>query len=343
MFTVSNGVLTKYIKEKNEQTITIPDNVSIIGVGAFSNCRTIKAIELPDSVKKIDNKAFSNCSSLEHIKLSSGLISIGDEAFYACTNLEEIAFPNTLLQIGSRAFYGCKKIDKIEFPKYLNEIRDEAFKVCMNLGEIKFGDEIEKIGYQAFANTRWLELKRKESPLVIVGNILIDAYKCKGTLVLPDKITSVSEGAFTGNSKITNMILRSSNYEADIRITCSDIAESIIKLINRSEESQEYLLKQFFDDELKTQLAMFLALGKGSQAGKKYLSDNIEMIARTFIMNGDAENFRKILNSKNITSSNIDELINLAVEEKQIEIHSMLLAYKNNVIGFQSLSERFKL
>lgn len=343
MFTVSNGVLTKYIKEKNEQTITIPNNVSIIGEGAFSNCRTIKAVELPDSVKKIDNKAFSNCSSLEHIKLSSGLISIGDEAFYACTNLEEIVFPNTLMQIGSRAFYGCKKIDKIEFPKYLNEIRDEAFKVCMNLGEIKFGDEIEKIGYQAFANTRWLGLKRKESPLVIVGNILIDAYKCKGTLVLPDKITSVSEGAFTGNSKITNMILRSSNYEADIRITRSDIVESIIKLINSSENSQEFLLKQFFDDELKTQLAMFLALGKGSQAGKKYLSDNIKVVARTFIMNGDAENFRKILSSKNITNSNINELINLAVEEKQIEIHSMLLAYKNNVIGFQSLSERFKL
>lgn len=343
MFTVFNGVLTKYIKEKNEQIITIPDNVSIIGEGAFSNCRTIKAVELSDSVKKIDIKAFSNCSSLEHIKLSNGLISIGDEAFYACTNLEEIVFPDTPLQIGSRAFYGCKKINKIELPKYLNEIRDEAFKVCMNLGEIKFGDDIEKIGYQAFANTRWLEIKRKENPLVIVGDILIDAYKCKGTLVLPDKISSVSEGAFNGNFKISNMILYANNYETDVRITRSDIAERIIRLINSSENSQEFLLQQLDDNELITQLAMFLALGKGSQAGKKYLSDNIEMIARTFIMNGDAENFRKILNSKYITNSNIDELINLAVEEQQIEIHSMLLEYKNNVIGFQSLSERFKL
>lgn len=86
----------------------------------------------------------------------------------------------------------------------MNEIRDEAFKVCMNLSEIKFGDEIKKIGYRAFANTKWLELQRKENPLVIVGDILIDAYKCKGNLVLPDKISSVSEGAFNGNSKITN-------------------------------------------------------------------------------------------------------------------------------------------
>lgn len=52
MFKVFNGVLTKYIKEKSEQIITIPDNISIIGEGAFSNCRTIKAVELSDSVKK---------------------------------------------------------------------------------------------------------------------------------------------------------------------------------------------------------------------------------------------------------------------------------------------------
>lgn len=52
MFKVFNGVLTNYIKEKSEQIITIPDNISIIGEGAFSNCRTIKAVELSDSVKK---------------------------------------------------------------------------------------------------------------------------------------------------------------------------------------------------------------------------------------------------------------------------------------------------
>ena len=114
MFKVFNGVLTKYIKEKSEQIITIPDNISIIGEGAFSNCRTIKSVELSNREKKIDTKAFKNCSSLERIKLSSELISIGDEAFYACTNLEEIIFPDTLSQIGSSAFYGCKKINKIE-------------------------------------------------------------------------------------------------------------------------------------------------------------------------------------------------------------------------------------
>lgn len=343
MFKVFNGVLTKYIKEKSEQIITIPDNISIIGEGAFSNCRTIKAVELSDSVKKIDTKAFKNCSSLERIKLSSELISIGDEAFYACTNLEEIIFPDTLSQIGSCAFYGCKKINKIEFPKHLNEIRDEAFKVCMNLSDIKFGDEIKKIGYQAFANTKWLELQRKENSLVIVGDILIDAYKCKGNLVLPDKISSVSEGAFNGNSKITNMILLANDYETDVRIISPDIAEIIVRIINSSENSQELLLKQIDDDELKTQLAMFLSFGKNSSTGKQYLLDNIVMIAKTFIMNGDTYNLRIILNPEYITNSNIDELINFAVEEKQIEIQSILLEYKNNVIGFQNLSERFKL
>ena len=67
MFKVFNGVLTKYIKEKSEQIITIPDNISIIGEGAFSNCRTIKAVELSDSVKKIDTQSFKSILNLSKI------------------------------------------------------------------------------------------------------------------------------------------------------------------------------------------------------------------------------------------------------------------------------------
>ena len=42
---IENGVLVKYIGE--EEIVNIPDNVVKIGIGAFSNCKSIKIVNIP--------------------------------------------------------------------------------------------------------------------------------------------------------------------------------------------------------------------------------------------------------------------------------------------------------
>lgn len=343
MFKIFNGVLMEYKREKGETNIKIPDGVRGIGNGAFCCCRTIKSVELPDSVTKIEPQAFKNCTNLEHIILSEQLTSIDDEAFYACVNLGEIEFPSMLSYIGSRVFYGCKYLERIRFPECLTEIGDESFKVCINLEEIEFGNSIQKIGRQAFANTSWLERKRKENPLVIVNNILIDAYKCKNILSIPDNVATISEGAFEKNTKISELLLKSDQYEKSITINNSSEIENIFRLINSSKNIQEVLLQQIEDEELKIHIAMFLAFGKGNFVGEKYLSDNIIKTVKSFIQSNDIENMKNILKGNYITDSNIDELVGYSIEHERFEIQTLLLEHKNETIGFQNVHDRFKL
>lgn len=343
MFKIFNGVLTEYKREKGEANIKIPDDVRVIGEDAFCCCRTIKFVELPYSVTKIEPQAFKNCTNLKRIILSEQLTSIDDEAFYACVNLDEIEFPSTLSYIGSRAFYGCKYLERIKFPDSLTEIGDESFKICVDLEEIEFGNGIQKIGRQAFANTSWLERKRKENPLVIVKNILIDAYKCKNILSIPNNVSTISEGAFEKNTKISELFLKADQYEKSIKINNSSEIENIFRLINSSKNIQEILLRQIEDEELKIQVAMFLTFGKGSSVGEKYLSDNIIKTVKSLIQSNDIEKMKNILKGNYITDSNIDELIGYSIEYERFEIQTLLLEHKNKTVGFQDIHDRFKL
>lgn len=343
MFNIFNGVLLEYKREKGETSIRIPDDVKVIGEGAFRCCKTIKSIKLPNSITKIESQAFRKCTNLERIILSEQLASIDDEAFYACVSIDEIEFPSTLSYIGSRAFYGCKYLERIRFSDRLTEIGDESFKVCINLEEIEFGNSIQKIGRQAFANTIWMERKRKENPLVIVNNILIDAYKCKNILSIPGDVATISEGAFEKNTKISELLLKAGKYEKSIKINNSSEIEKIFRLINSSKNIQEILLQQIEDEELKIHIAMFLAFGKGNPIGEKYLSDNIIKTVKILIQNNDVENMKNILKENYITNSNINELIEYSIEYERFEIQTMLLEHKNETIGFQNVHDRFKL
>lgn len=49
------------------EKVTIPNDIEIIGNGAFENCTSLKELTIPDSVTSIGNWAFEECLSLESI------------------------------------------------------------------------------------------------------------------------------------------------------------------------------------------------------------------------------------------------------------------------------------
>ena len=57
-----------------------------------------------------------------------------------------------------------------------------------------------------FENTPWLDAKRKEDPLVIVNNAVIDGRTCKGDVTVPSNVTYVASGAFAKNKDITSAV-----------------------------------------------------------------------------------------------------------------------------------------
>ncbi len=121
-------------------------SITSIGDSAFNNCKSLESVTIPNNVTIIESFAFSDCKNLAYVSLSDGLTEIGDYAFKNCPNIKEITIPNSVFLIGSYAlgFYGEKegalKVDNFIITGYKNSAayayaRDNGFKF-VSLGEV---------------------------------------------------------------------------------------------------------------------------------------------------------------------------------------------------------------
>lgn len=101
-FCIEGKTLTGYVGTK--RNITIPDNVEVIGKGAFSreNSRGLylEKVIVPGTVKKIEDYGFAN-SNTNVIVIEEGVKEIGSHAFHNI-DLFEIWFPKSIESIGPR-------------------------------------------------------------------------------------------------------------------------------------------------------------------------------------------------------------------------------------------------
>lgn len=100
-FLISGGVLVAYRGENS--SVTIPDEVRVIGAEVFSNHSEIKKVVLPDGLLVIGEGAFENCSALSELILGKNLQEVKDRAFAGC-NLSKIKLPQSVKEIGLKSF-----------------------------------------------------------------------------------------------------------------------------------------------------------------------------------------------------------------------------------------------
>jgi len=219
-------------------SISIPESVTSIGMGAFTNCDELATITIPSNVTSLGSYAFSGCdkltsatlyvtylgeSTFEHcVALKSitapSLLTIGDAAFNNCSALEEFNFANTLRAIGNNAFQnsGLKSIDFTN-TSLLESIGAWAFAQCSNLTSAIMNDKITTIGEGAFFDN--INLSTFNMPLactvaseyVLKGNTSIDT-----TNMLNDNVSRIEKYALMGMNHLTTFTLPGAlNYIGD--------------------------------------------------------------------------------------------------------------------------------
>lgn len=92
--------------------LIIPDGVTSIGKGAFSNCISLKSVTIPNSVTSIGQSAFSGCTSLTSVTIPNSVTSIGEGAF-SNSGLTSVTIPNSVTSIGKNAFQGCTSLTQV--------------------------------------------------------------------------------------------------------------------------------------------------------------------------------------------------------------------------------------
>ena len=117
-------------------SITIPNGVTSIGVGAFEDCWSLISITIPNSVTSIEGEAFFGCSSLTSITIPNSVTSIGYNAFNGCSGLTSITIPNGVTSIEGEAFYECSGLTSVTLGSGVTSIGGGAFRYCENVQEV---------------------------------------------------------------------------------------------------------------------------------------------------------------------------------------------------------------
>ncbi len=143
-------------------SIVIPQNVTKIGEGAFSNLEGLKTIVIPGTVKEIGVNAFSNNKTLEKVIIQDGVEIIGWYAFKDCNNLQSVEMADSVQRIGVGAFYYCRNLKNINLSNNIKALNSDVFDGCGSLKEIILPENLESIdsGSLACGNLTYLKIPK---------------------------------------------------------------------------------------------------------------------------------------------------------------------------------------
>lgn len=116
-----------------EVSIKLPDSITYIGDGAFSENTKLTSIEFGNNLQTIGKNAFRKDSALASLDLKTTVQTLGDAAFAYTGITGELTIPNSVTSMGGACFCEVRGLTKVTFPASLAKIPQYAFYGDENL------------------------------------------------------------------------------------------------------------------------------------------------------------------------------------------------------------------
>lgn len=110
--------------------ITIPASVTVIGGGAFYQCKNLRKVTFAQK---------SKCKKIESYNSKREVYG----CFSYCSKLVKIDFPKSLKSIAVYCFRSCSSLKNIRFPEGFRFMDLSCFEYCSSLKKIYFGKSFE--------------------------------------------------------------------------------------------------------------------------------------------------------------------------------------------------------
>lgn len=221
-----------------DQDLTIPETVTSIGIGCFSNSKWTGSLYISAKIYEIDPSMFSKATFGGSELVIKNVESIGAQAFENCFTSEISIEMSNVKAIGSLAFYNCQ-VGDVTIPKTVNRIGRAAFMGAIGdtlsidsssltstnstwfegknqFKSLNLGANVKIISESTFANN-----KNFPEGLTIKGKITKIAdkafYNCSGfsgSLTIPETVTSIGQNCFSFCSGFTRDLVINANVAA---------------------------------------------------------------------------------------------------------------------------------
>ena len=174
------------------ETITIPNTVSTIGSGAFSECYRLRHLAFPSSVDEVlrSSKCYSltsvsypstistyyglsDCPALERVVIPSTVTQIASSAFASNYALQSVYVPSGVSSMDSYAFQNCYGLKTVNVPDGVPNVRTYAFDACYILLSITLPSSVSSIQGYAFRNCYGLKemhLQKTDTPVTLAAS-----------------------------------------------------------------------------------------------------------------------------------------------------------------------------
>jgi hypothetical protein len=187
-YTVTNQTITITGYTGTSSVVDIPSTINglpviSIGAGAFAGS-SITAVMIPNSVTTIGVGAFSECFYMTSVTIPNSLTSIGSSAFSGA-GLTSVLIPNTVTNIGYGAFSGCN-LTNVTIPDSVTTIGDGAFGACLSLTNIT----VEPLN-SAYSSVDGVLFNHNQTTLVEYPGGKFGGY------TIPNSVTSIGAAAFS--------------------------------------------------------------------------------------------------------------------------------------------------
>lgn len=105
LFLIDSGTIIAVAQGAINGNVTIPDDVTSIGDGAFMGCSNLSSISIPNSVTSIGQFAFNLCSGLLYVLIPESVRSIGVGAYLGCFSLTCITIESEATPTGGQIMF----------------------------------------------------------------------------------------------------------------------------------------------------------------------------------------------------------------------------------------------
>lgn len=184
-----------YYEEKEDGTIEITDCTS------SATSINIPSTIVGKTVTSIGNNAFYSCKNLVNVTIPDSITSIGNNAFEYCASLKSVLIPGSVTSIGNAAFNRCESLMNIEVIKnnsnYFSQDGVLFDKNKTKLIQYPIGNK--RIAYDI------------PNGVKSFGDCAFDSCSTLKNITIPDSVTSIGWGVFSGSESLTNIDVSENN------------------------------------------------------------------------------------------------------------------------------------